>query len=230
MSNLFDSQPTHAVMEVTAGMITQPILPVVIEQTALHLFETFSEKLKASLHGQQEKALSIALNGNVRHRSARVFSVHSEDGQHAFLVNLDTGFCTCPDSRRGSACKHRLAAYLIEQANKANQSISPPLVSREKAVISEPVLAISDEESLEKARLVLHARSQYMRDSIVYAVLNQDDESLNVEIVDLEGEVATIRALPEYKDGQLIPQFPFPERKSVTQVLAKSLTNIVVYH
>ena len=38
-----------------------------------------------------------------------------------------------------------------------------------------------------------------------------------------------VRALPMLKDGKLIPQFPFPERKSFAQVLAKSLQDVKIY-
>ncbi|GAH32108.1 unnamed protein product, partial [marine sediment metagenome] len=56
-----------------------------------------------------------------------------------------------------------------------------------------------------------------------------DGESVKVEIIALEGEVALVRALPKLKDGVLIPQFPFPERMSSAQVLAKSLTEVRIY-
>ena len=41
---------SHAVQETaTVPFAPQPILPVVIEQTARHVFESFSEKMKAAL-------------------------------------------------------------------------------------------------------------------------------------------------------------------------------------
>ena len=42
------TQPTQFIKEAAAP----PILPIVIEQTARNLFESFSEKLKESLNGR----------------------------------------------------------------------------------------------------------------------------------------------------------------------------------
>jgi hypothetical protein len=212
---------THNLKETAVAPFTQPVLPVVIEQTARKVFESFSEKMKATLNGRQERALKLALEGHVAHKLSRTFSVRSEDGQHSYLVNLDKNFCTCPDSQKGSVCKHRLAAYLIEQASRAvSEAPLPP---------DGPRMLDSEEEAIEKARLVLNARSQHLREAVIYAVLEVDGEMLQVELLSLEGEVALVRALPRLKDGQLIPQFPFPERKSCTQVIAKSLSEVKIY-
>ena len=86
-----------------------------------------------------------------------------------------------------------------------------------------------DEEALEKARLALHARSQYLREASSTPCCRWRASCIPVEILELEGEVALVRALPKLKDGRLIPQFPFPERKSFAQVLAKSLQDVKIY-
>jgi len=230
-TQLIHNLDQHVVKEAIAANISQPILPTVIEQAARMVFEGFSEKLKLSLNGRDERALKIALDGKVIHKSARIFSVRSEDGQHAYLVNLDKSFCTCPDHQKGNVCKHRLAAYLIEQADKANQELMPapsmlgslpPKGTGQDS--SEP-----DEETLEKARLILQSRSQHLKEAILYAVLQLDDELIQVEIINLEGEGALVRALPKIRDGQLIPQFPLSERKAGAQVIAKSLSDVRIY-
>ena len=82
---------------------------------------------------------------------------------------------------------------------------------------------------LEKARLVFQARSQFLREAIIYAVLQVDGNPIQVEILEIAGDIALVRALPKIKDGQLVPQFPFPERTSVTQVIAKSLSDVRIY-
>ncbi len=115
----------QAVKEAGAMPFAQPILPAVIEQTARHVFENLSEKMKAAISGREERALKLALEGHVTHKSERIYSVRSQDGEHAYLVNLDKGFCSCPDSQKGHVCKHRLAAYLIEQSSKTNQELTP---------------------------------------------------------------------------------------------------------
>ena len=200
------TQEQHAVREVAA---CPAILPSIIEQTALAVFEKFSERLKAGLNGRQERALQLALGGHVTHKANRIFSVRSQSGQHTYMVNLDRKYCTCPDSRKGHLCKHRLAAYLIEQANQATDQ--------------------SYDKTIEKVRKLLKARSDFLQEAIIYATLSYEGQSIKVEIIDLDGEAALVRALPKIQDGELKPLFPFPEQKSCTRVMAKSLTEIQIY-
>jgi len=186
-------------------------LPAIVEQTACEVFDRFSDRIKAKLNGRQERALALALNGHVTHKAARIYSVQSQDGKHHYLVNLDRKFCNCPDSRKGHLCKHRLAAYLIEQSNKAADSMG------------------TSGETLEKVRKVLEARSDFLGEAIVYADLYLDNKTIQVEIVALEGEYALVRALPIPKGDKLVPQFPFHDRKSSARVLATSLAEITIH-
>lgn len=221
------AQP-HFLKESIAAPLSTAILPVVIEQTAQKVFAGFSEKLKASLDGRDQRALRMALDGHVTHKHGRVFSVRSEDGKHTYLVNLDKSFCTCPDSAKGHVCKHRLAAYLVEQAQQAHQQLVEKEVS--SALPTPPLPSPDpDEEAIERARLALHARSQFLREAIIYALLPQEGELIPVEVLSLEGEAALIRALPQLKDGRLVPQFPFSERRSFCEVIAKSLQEVKIY-
>jgi hypothetical protein len=190
------------------------ILPAVIEQTASRIFESFSERLKERLNGRQERALKLAIGGHVMHKSGRIYSVRSENNQHAYLVDLDRGTCTCPDCGKGHICKHRIAAYLVEQAQQADKS----LFHKEE---------IADEQ-VEKTRLVLDARSDVLREAIIYASLLIEGNLTNVEVIALEGDVALVRALPILKDGKLAPHFPFQGHSSA-QVLAHSLADIAIY-
>ena len=65
--------------------------------------------------------------------------------------------------------------------------------------------------------------------NIIYATLPMGGEFLPVEILNIEEDVALVRALPKVKDGKLIPQFPFPEKQSAAQVIAKTLTDVRIY-
>ena len=197
------------------------LLPATIEQTASTVFQGFSERLKAKLNGRQERALKLALSGHVTHKSARIFSVHSEEGNHAYLVDLTRGYCTCPDSQKGSICKHRIAAYLVEQSMQATAQTS--------AAPSKPAPLNKEEEPLEKARLVLNAKSDVLHEAVIFATLQHNGAAINVEVINLEKETAVVRALPIFKDGKPVPQFPFEDRRSYQQVLAKSLMDITIY-
>ena len=206
------NQKPSTIREVaTIPMATHP-LPAVVEQTALVVFARFSDRIKARLNGRQDRALQLALNGHVTHKAGRVYSVRSQDGKHRYLVNLDRKFCNCPDSRKGHLCKHRLAAYLIEQTNQATDESSQ-----------------SYDNTIEKVRKVLKARSEFLQEAIIYATLQYEGQVLEVEIIDLEGDAALVRALPEIKDRELKPQFPFSGRKSCTKVMARSLTQITIH-
>ena len=202
--------------------IAPPILPATIEHTARKVFESFSSRFKKKLNGRQERALKLALDGHVTHKSSRIFSVRSERGNHAYLVNLDQSSCTCPDCRRGYVCKHRIAAFLIEQATEANNSVSQG--------DGRPPPSGEEDENIAKARLVLNAKSETLREAIIYATIKHKDESLNVEVISIERDTAVVRALPLIKNGNtLIPQFPFEGDHAITQVLVKSLSNIQIY-
>jgi len=231
------TQPTHVIREAVPMMPTAPILPAVIEQTARSIFESFSEKLKNTLNGRDQRALKLALEGHVTHKSGRIFSVRSEDGQHSYLVDLEKSYCTCPDSQKGHVCKHRLAAYLIEQsmltkcnAPEAIQESAPAPIAQDTPAPApaQPPLD-PQEETIEKVRLALYARSEFVRESIIYAKLPLDGELLPVEIIDLQDDTAFVRALRIHVVGMLMPRFPFPERKSFARVLAKSLTEVRIY-
>jgi len=230
-----NEQPNnHSIREVATMAAPQIVLPAVIEQTAKRVFESFSEKVKQSLNGRQDRALKLALDGHVTHKAQRIFNVRSEDDRHSYLVDLDKSFCTCPDSFKGNACKHRLAAYLIEQA----MLVAPvPTVSEDKPTPSSRITWESleeaplthDAEAIEKARLVLEARSQFLRDAIIYAKLSLNGQFIQVEIITLDGDMALVRALPRLHNGELVPQFPFNERQAAELVIAKSLTDVRIY-
>ena len=212
----------QAFRETVQVAITPTILPATINQIARKVFESFSDRFKRKLNGRQERALKLALGGHVIHLSDRIFSVRSEKGNHAYLVNLDQSSCTCPDSRKGHVCKHRIAAYLIEQANDANNSVSQG--------DGKPPASDEEDENIAKARLVLNARSETLREAIIYATIKHKDESLNVEVISIEGGTAVVRALPRIRNGNtLVPQFPFEGDRAITQVLAKSLMDIRIY-
>ena len=134
MYNIFHTLRARYIREAN-----QALVPSTIEQTAGRIFESFSDRLKAMLNGRQERALKLALEGHVTHKFARTFNVRSEDNQHSYLVNLEKSFCTCPDSRQGSVCKHRLAAYLVEQSLKASQEIETRLPDEPSSIALQSV-------------------------------------------------------------------------------------------
>ena len=196
----------------TTLIYSQP-LPAVIEHTAHRIFDSFTDAFKARLNGRKERALHLALEGHVTHKTERIFSVRSENGDHTYLVDLARRLCTCPDNQSGNVCKHRLAAYLIEQAMQA-------VMATQEA---------NQDEPLARACAVLNAGSDLIKEAVIYATIYHDGDNLPVEVVSVNSEVAVVRALPNFVDGKHIPQFPFDERQSSAEVLAKSLMDITIH-
>ena len=78
--------------------------------------------------------------------------------------------------------------------------------------------------------MVLNARSETLREAIIYATMQHKGERLSIEVISMEGDSAVVRALPLIQNGEtLVPQFPFEGNRAITEVLAKSLTNIQIY-
>jgi len=204
-------------------VIAPAMLPATIEQIARVVFESFSNRLREKLNGRQQRALKLALGGHVTHKAGRIFSVQSENCSHSYLVNLECGTCTCPDYRNGNICKHRIAAYLIEQSLQTNRTSGP------EAADIEPREGL--QERVEIARQVLNARSQSLHEAIIYAKVPNNGDLQDVEVISIEGEVALVRALPRMQeDGKLVPCFPFVEgRSSAASVLSKSLVDITIF-
>jgi hypothetical protein len=77
-----------------------------------------------------ERGLNMALEGKVilepTNTSPHRCKVISSDGLRSYLVDLDSEYCSCPDSQKGNHCKHRLASYFVLQAlanlDKAKQT------------------------------------------------------------------------------------------------------------
>jgi len=213
------------IMEAGQSLLPSSHSSSTIEQTARVVFERFSERLKKLLNGREERGLKLALEGHVKHTSQRIFSVRSENNQHAYLVDLDRKTCTCPDCQKGHICKHRIAAYLIEQSNLASNS------NQSQDASPSTNGADSDNGKLDVARAILNARSQFLREAIIYARIPHGGDHLIVEVISLNGDTATVRALPIIKDGtQIVPQFPFQDgQSSASIVLASSLLDITIY-
>lgn len=88
-----------------------------IEQVARKFVSSLRPEVSQRLNGRLERGLEMARNGAVRPLDQpRCFLVRSSDGKRHYEVDLNARSCTCPDSHKGNVCKHRIAAYYIEQA------------------------------------------------------------------------------------------------------------------
>jgi hypothetical protein len=96
-----------------------------IEQVASKFTASLPQEALRAFNGRLERGLELAKNGAVQPMPdaghPRRFFVRSSDGTHYYEVDLDSRTCNCPDSLKGNSCKHRIAAYYFDQAQKLEQ-------------------------------------------------------------------------------------------------------------
>ena len=124
------SPKTHQVREVE---ITEPIVHQadVLDLVAEQFIASLKPEIVSSLNGRLERGLALAKSWSVLHcpesESPRCYRVRSSDGSSLYRVDLDARTCECPDSQKGNTCKHRIAAYYVEQANQMNPLKPKPI-------------------------------------------------------------------------------------------------------
>jgi hypothetical protein len=147
----------HRINEVITTAIPT-IRPDVLDQVAQKFIATLKPEAVKNFNGRLERGLELAKSGAViactDPAHPRCFQVRSTDGKSSYRVDLDDHSCECPDSQKGFFCKHRIAAYYVEQAGKIKpvqpvpaaapvkpvlQTIAPALkpVSREDQILKE---------------------------------------------------------------------------------------------
>lgn len=93
-----------------------------LEKIAQDFISTLSPQTKQKMNGRLERGLALAINGYVKPISnpgfPRSFLVLSSSRKCYYYVNLAEKVCNCPDSLKGNTCKHRIAAYYVDQALK----------------------------------------------------------------------------------------------------------------
>ena len=114
---------THQVREVE---LTEPIVHQsdVLDLVAERFIASLKPEVVKALNGRLERGLELAKCWSVVHcperDKPRCYRVRSSDGSSLYRVDLDARSCECPDSQKGNTCKHRIAAYYVEQANQLN--------------------------------------------------------------------------------------------------------------
>ena len=117
------SPKTHQVkeVEVTEDIVHQSD---VLDLVAERFIASLKPEVVNALNGRLERGLELAKSWSVVHcperDKPRCYRVRSSDGSSLYRVDLDARSCECPDSQKGNTCKHRIAAYYVEQANKMN--------------------------------------------------------------------------------------------------------------
>lgn len=192
----------------SAYRFPQAILQSLLEKFIL----TLSSGHRQIMNGRLERGLQIAINGGVSEYiepdgkvSQERFTVaSSQSNLPPYTVDLMKQSCDCPDASKGFFCKHRVAAHLI-------------------------FLALEREKRLDK--LVIPPQEQHLpeNNAVIWGVVRLNGQFVGVEVVELQGNTATIRALPRIIDGKkLQPQFPF-EDKNTTTIPRQELFHVKVF-
>jgi len=126
--------------EVTEDIVYQAD---VIDRVAEQFISSLRPEVVSSLNGRLERGLALAKQWSVIHcpeaGKPRCYRVRSSDGYSFYKVDLDARSCDCPDSLKGNICKHRIAAYYIEQANKTNPQKPNPVPVSPKPASPKPI-------------------------------------------------------------------------------------------
>ena len=135
------SPKTHKVRE---EVFTEDIVyqADVLDRVAEQFISSLRPEVVSSLNGRLERGLALAKQWSVVHcpeaGKPRCYRVRSSDGYSFYKVDLDARSCECPDSQKGNTCKHRIAAYYIEQANRMNPLKPNPVPATPKPAASTP--------------------------------------------------------------------------------------------
>jgi hypothetical protein len=239
----------HIIRERSATLSSPKISPESINKASKEFYASLSNKIKWSLNGRYERGAAMARYSAVSFKTdpyqpekKRLFQVRSSNQYRApYDVDLDQTYCSCPDHAKGYFCKHIIASSIIENAlklEKVKQEIDaqltkpPPQVilpAQMKEVDSEPPKPVVQKEVIpevpkpDKQNEVSPVIPQpdQSKEHVIWGVIKLNGGYLGVELLDIQDDTVTVRALPKVIDGKkLLPQFPF-EGKHMTATLAK---------
>jgi hypothetical protein len=201
--------------------------PQVIEHAFSKFQATLSPELREKFNGHLEWGLAIALSGGVAthtepgmQTNGNLYKVVSSDPDNPpYLVDLHARSCTCPDHWKGHFCKHRIAANIIS----ITLQLSKAEVEQPKAVEKPPAKATPPTPTQAPAE-------QAKKEAVIWGVIRLDGKFLGVEVLSIEDQSATVRALPTIIEGKkLQPQFPFECHRNATTIPRKELFHVKVF-
>jgi hypothetical protein len=221
-----------------SGPLTFP--EEVINTASREFAETLSSHTLAAFNGRFERGINLAKQGAVskyfgpyQAHKKRLYQVKSSNQYrppYSYMVDLDDQTCECPDHWKGHFCKHRVASHIIEIASWKTKAA--------EVAASDPVQAETDSKPEPKPKDEPSNGASKETDplvqsgeSIIWAVIKHNGDILGVEVLNIDDENVTVRALPAIKDGKkLQPQFPFEGGKSSLDIVPKeSLFHVKVF-
>lgn len=134
-----------------------------LEKIAQDFIATLSQQTIEKLNGRLERGLELAINGYVKPlpdaNFPTTFRVLSSSRRCYYYVNLAEKVCTCPDSLKGNICKHRVAAYYVDQALKgfgkqAKPTLEPTNAALKHRSIEQILQELGFDDDIPKSQLI----------------------------------------------------------------------------
>jgi hypothetical protein len=213
-----------------------------VDQAAEQFRNTLSKDIQWSFNGRFERGITLAKQGAVspridpyppdKHRQFQVKSANQSQPNLYYLVDLDAGTCDCPDHLKGHFCKHRIAAHIMEwvQYNRQKavaasvQSSSTTYALKDNQAQQAPVVS---EQVTETS---LETLPPTTNNAVIWGAIKHGGQWLGVEVLAMQDEKATIRALPKIIGGnKLQPQFPFDGKRCTTTIPKKHLFHVKIF-
>ena len=233
------------VRETMTALKPQASLRNTLDTSAEQFRNSLRRDIMYNLNGRFERGVTLAWQRAVTSVSDptepgkhRLFQVKSSDQSrppYHYRVDLEVDSCECPDYYKGHYCKHIIAAHIYEldcqnqQAAQAYKTQAPPVTALPKASPPKPATPPNG-GSAKAAEPDLPTSVPKPKDSVIWAAIWHQGKWLGVEVLAMEGEKATIRALPKIIEGRkLQPQFPFEGKHSTTTVSKKELFHVKIF-
>jgi len=210
-----------------------------VDKAAEQFRKTMPQNILWGLNGRFERGVAMAKQGAVsphinhnlpdKQRQFQVKSANQSRPDLFYLVDLDAGTCNCPDHLKGHFCKHLIAAHIIEWVNYNHQLAASSNVQLSSIKDSQTQDAPAANAQLTETSLDA-VPSTTTTDAIIWGVLKHGGQWLGVEILAMEGDNATIRALPQIINGKkLQPQFPFEGKRCTTTIPKKHIFHVKIF-
>jgi len=188
------------------------------------------------LNGRFERGVAMAKQGavspHINHNlpdKGRLFQVKSANQSRPdlfYLVDLDAGTYNCPDHLKGHFCKHLIASHIIEWVNYNRQMAASSNVQSSSTTQAQQ----APTSSAPVTETNLDAVPSTTTNAIIWGAIKHGGQWLGVEILAMEGDQATIRALPQIIKGRkLQPQFPFEGKRCTTTIPKKHIFHVKIF-
>jgi len=208
--------------------------PSYIDRAAKQFAETLPQYIIDSLNGRFERGVVIALAQGVSmngdpfgENNIRQYWVNSSKPLNPpYWVYLDAGTCTCPDCAKGYYCKHKIAANIIHIGRKlwieGQRSFALKVEETPPAPLPEPMVEMKEPPPPNT--------TAPQADHLIWAIIRVDGKLCGVEVLDIQGEQVTVKALPSItKERKLRPCFPFEGKRVIATVHKSELSNVKVF-